>query len=633
MCGEGSGGRGRQVYFGAVSSRRQLTAVGPGGRRWAAVVGRVVMLASMLATAAVSVGQAERGGSAPAAVPAARQATNIAIVTIRGPIDAVTARSTLRRIRQAESAGADAIVIELDTPGGELGAALEIADAIKGSGIDNTVAWINRKAYSAGAVIAIACREIVVNDPIAFGDAIPIQVTWFGQLVPLPEAERQKLLVPLIAEVVDSARRNGYDQKLVQGMVTLGVELWLVEQVETGQRLFIDREEYMTLFGGAPPHIEPTLPRAAGAGERRVEDGRRAPARAPPGGSNGASDDPTRFVPAAPELAGLTEEVTMHLEEASSRPVLTSADRGRYRLIEYVTDGTAPVLIRSADDCRRYGLASAVVRDDVELRAFFGGQHVRRLEQNWSERAVRVLLHPVVRGVLIVVFVVGLFLEMSSPGLAAPGLAAGVSLVLFLAPSFLVGLANWWEIAAIVVGTGLLFVELFLLPGFGVFGVVGMVVLLGGLIGTFAGDSGGMFPDSPRERHDLLYGAVTVLLALASSGVAIWLLTRHLGSLPVLGRLVLQPRAEEPSAGDALLAAMGAGADTIGPGAVGRTITPLRPIGQAEFGDRIVDVASALGYIPAGREIRVVGRGDLGRLIVEPVEGYRPPARTGDTSA
>ncbi|HEX8876663.1 MAG TPA: hypothetical protein VF777_07950, partial [Phycisphaerales bacterium] len=134
--------------------------------------------------------------SQPRAVTASRQATNPVVLTIKGPIDAITARSVKRRVDDAVAAGADALIIELDTPGGELGAVLEISSLLKNSPIRNTIAWINPQAYSGGAIIALACREIVVAGSIGFGDAKVIRPVFdrnslTAQLRGLNEDERQ----------------------------------------------------------------------------------------------------------------------------------------------------------------------------------------------------------------------------------------------------------------------------------------------------------------------------------------------------------------------------------------------------------------------------------------------------------
>jgi hypothetical protein len=157
-------------------------------------------------------------------------------------------RSLDRRLAVAIAQGADAIVLEIDTPGGELGATLKITHLIRSQMPFNTVAWIRPHAFSAGTIIALACREIVVSPYATFGDSAPIT-----PLGPIPTTERAKVEAPLLAEVIDSARRNHWDENLVQAFVSVGVELWLLQHVTDGRRVFVSRSEYREVFGEEPP--------------------------------------------------------------------------------------------------------------------------------------------------------------------------------------------------------------------------------------------------------------------------------------------------------------------------------------------------------------------------------------------
>jgi len=233
--------------------------------------------------------------------------------------------------------------------------------------------------------------------------------------------------------------------------------------------------------------------------------------------------------------------------------------------------------------------------------------------------------NPAVRGVLLVAFLLMLFLEMSHPGVGLPGAIALVALVGLLAPPALIGLANWWEIGAIAIGILLLFVEILILPGFGVPGITGLLLLFGGMLGTFVGGSGGLFPDSPIEQSNLMYGLLTMILSAVTTMVAMYYLSKHFGSLPILGRLILS---DDNDRGDDLLAAMPGGRPGLpSVGARGRAVTALRPSGRAQFGERIVDVVCDLGIIDAGADIRVVSA-DTFRVVVEQVApggGDGPP--------
>lgn len=597
-----------------------------------------LLLLSIVALLSPSFAQPPAPASPPAAVPASRQARNVAIITIRGEIrPGVTAESFKRRLKEAEVSGADAVVIELDTPGGEVGAVLEICNAIKGSPIPNTVGWVHPTAYSGGALIALACREMVASDPATMGDALPIAVT-FGMLNRLPEHERQKILSPLMAEVVDSARRNGYDEYLVQGIVSRGVELWWVEDAQTGRRLAIDRAEYRTIFGSEPPVGRPRLVSAQGDSQPIVippgpspDSPSGTPPPAPGPDTPPAApllppmDDDTAYRPAAPGLEAIAKEVSDAQSVSSDRPIFTEGDRGRYTLIEQVSDGAGPVVMKH-DDMERYGFTRATINSDEELRAYFGATTVRRLEASWSERLAFWMTNPLVRGVLIAVFLVALFIELTHPGVALPGAIAVLALVGLVGPPLMVGMANWWEIAAILAGIVLVMLEILVLPGFTVFGALGLILVFGGLIGTFVREEPGqLFPDSPGSRNDLLYGLATILLSTLSASVTIYFVAKNFGSLPLISKLVLRDTSgDEPM--DPLIAAMDP-TDGVGvaPGEKGRTITPLRPAGRAMISGRVIDVVADLGFLDANTPVRVVEATPF-RITVE-----RDPDPTGPT--
>ena len=551
----------------------------------------------------------------------------MAIITIKGEIrSGITSASFIRRLKDAEASGADAIVVELDTPGGEVGAVLEICDALKSSSIKNTVAWVHPNAYSGGAIIALACREIVASDPATIGDALPV-ITSMGFLNSLPEHERQKFVSPLVAEVVDSARRYGYDEYLVQGFVSRGVELWLVEDARTGERLTIDRAEYALLFDGDPPDSRPRLVSAQGSRPRGIRNASPpdspsdssvpglipdAPAETPvspgsakaPPTSPGPSDRPdTSFRPASPSLGAIADDVSQGLDLGSNRPFITEADRGHYRLIEYVSDGQGPIVMKHGD-MGQFGFLEATIASDDEIAAYFGATTIRRLDPSWSEVFAGLMTTRLVRFVLIAVFLVALFIELTHPGVTLPGAIAVIALVGLVGPPMMIGMANWWEVAAIVGGLVFIGVEIFVLPGFTVFGALGLLSLFAGLVGTFVKqEPGHLFPDSPQGGQDMLYGVVTILLSCVSAVVAMYFIGKHFGSLPIISRMVLG----DPTESDELMLAINpASGSPVTPGQTGSTITPLRPAGRAMIGDQMVDVVAEVGFIESGVPVRVV---------------------------
>jgi membrane-bound serine protease (ClpP class) len=265
----------------------------------------------------------------------------------------------------------------------------------------------------------------------------------------------------------------------------------------------------------------------------------------------------------------------------------------------------------------RFGLATTEIRNDEQLTAFFGASNLRRLDQSWSETMVLFLTNMIVRGILIVIFLVALFIEMTHPGVLIPGIVACAAFVLLIAPPLLNNMASWWEVAAMLLGVVLLILEIFVLPGFGICGVAGIVLFLVGLVGTFIGaGSGGLFPDTPGAKSELMSGVTTVVLSAATAGGLMWFIAKHFGSLPLLNKLVLK----DDTSGDTgdLLAAMGPIDRAVDTGDVGVALTPLRPAGRVQIGEQIVDVVSDFGFIRAGAQVRVVAV-DQFRITVEPV--------------
>lgn len=553
-------------------------------------------------------------------LPAERTASRVVVIPIKGEIDgrdithgSVMATSVRRRLMAAERAGADVVVFELDTPGGAVDGALQICEAIKSSRVPKIYAWVHSDAYSAGAIIALACDEIIVSDTASFGDAMPVLAGGPIGIMGISDPEiLKKILPPLLAEVVDSVRRHNervgayeWDELLAQAIVLKDLSLWLVENTSTGQRVCIDWNEFQMLFpkeasetnGVGPTRLVGTSgSSSAGSGTNAAGGGG--------GGGGGGS-----------RLKAMTAgDVNAQLQINSIRPVFTPADRGQWTLVEKIKDDSGPAMMK-ATDIAHYGFAYNDVDaktgrvhgvDSVDdLRDFFGSPTIRVLDQSWSEGLVWFLSFLPVRIVLILVFLVALFVEMTHPGATVPAIIAVVALVGLLGPSLLMGMANWWAIGSIVLGIGSLLVEIFVLPGFGVAGIAGVILLFGGLVGVVTG-SRTLFPKTAWERHEMAMGSLTVMISTILAGAAIYFLAKHFGSIPVLNRFVLKPHAADDDENADVLRAMDADeGPVVRVGAIGKALTPMRPAGRVQIGAEIIDAVSELGFIEAGQTVRV----------------------------
>ncbi len=607
------------------------------------------------------------GGVTPievSSVPADRQADRVVVITVEGAIDRVTAMSVTRRIEAAEQAGFGGMVIEVNSPGGELGAVLEISNAIKGSSITNSVGWVHPDAYSGGAIIALACKEIVSSSPASFGDAF-IVTFGGGGLRALSPAERTKLLPPLMADVTDSARRSGYDEFIVQAIVADGIELWWVEDIATGERLAISANEYRILFDGEPVRGRPILAQVTGgvqtyqgsddreeeAGDAGVVDedpdaAAADPDRAPsadgaaagdreagaedsrqevtPSDDSNTPNDPNAYRPASETLDDVAREfdstersLELSLANPSQRVMITPADKGSYRLIGYLTDGSSAIVMRE-DQLQEFGFSSGIIVNDEQLKDFFGAKELVRVNESVTEKLVRFLVSPAVRFFLIAVFLIALFVEMIMSGTGIAGAVALGALALLLGPGALIGLSGWWELIAILVGLVCLAIEAFVIPGFGIFGVAGIVSLFAGLIGTFVSAGGSM--SSPTMQKQLMTGSVTVLLAFVTAGIAWWLIVRNAQNLPLFDKMILSGASGVGGMPKkSMLHAIVVDDGAVKVGSEGVTTTPLYPIGQADFDGQLEDVYAAFGSIERGVRVRVT-RASRMRIEVEAID-------------
>ncbi|MCE2882117.1 MAG: hypothetical protein LW636_07150 [Planctomycetaceae bacterium] len=489
----------------------------------------------------------------PASVPAARKAERVAILPITGAIDEVSLWSFERRLEAARAQGYDAVVLEINTPGGRVDSMLDICLRIKSDAPANTVAWIRPKAFSAGTFIALACREIVVAPGSVFGDAAPIAAIPGLGVQPLPAAERAKQESPLLDELDAAAIRRGDDPRLLHAFVAVEKELWLVERTSDGARRFADRAD-LALLG-----LEATATTARAAAKTTVASRPALPSELP----------------------------------------LTEADRGAWQVVETVDDGSRLLVVQS-DEALRWGLASAEARDDEALRALFGADSVVRFSESWTEGAVRFLVSWPIRILLIATFVIALIIESLHPGVGIPAAVAGGALLLLIGAPAILGLAQWWEVLLVLVGVGLIGAEVLILPGTGFAGIAGALCILVGLVASFTGSD----PTSAAARSTLLTSAITTVAGLVLGGIGLWFASRWLKDAPMLRAAVLSAEIRAATDGPP---ARGMPAMPI-EGATGTADSDLRPSGRARFGDDVFDAQSTGDYIPRGAVVKVVAR-------------------------
>jgi membrane-bound ClpP family serine protease len=505
-------------------------------------------------------------------VPSYRQATNVAVITIEGVVDTVTAQSFKRRLQ--ESSSADAIVIELNTPGGDLMSTLQICYEIKNNAQQNTVAWVHPHAFSAGTIIALACREIIVVPGSTFGDAAPINAT--GQ--PIPATERAKIESPVLTEVIDSARRNHYDEHLVEAFVSVGVELWLIKNIHTGDVICVNSNEYKTIFGAAPPQNFSAI-----------------------GPLNMGEFELSPFFETLAELqSGLKQSDPLWDPEFSqqlptSRTRLNSSDAMDWELVKQVVPNDRLLTLKPAEGAL-YGLVSDVVKNDKELMEWFGATTISRLHPTWSENLVGILISWPIRLLLIALFLICVVVEFATGSTGLFGVGAAVSMALLIGAPWLAGLAQWWDVVFVIAGIVLIATEVLVIPGTGFTGFAGVACLFIGMVGSFvSGDLG-----SSAGQTQLITGLGTVIGGCILALIGSWIVLKQFGNADAIRQFVLQDEVgmHTPPPTPAIQL-----------GSVAIAITDLRPSGKIEHDSVVYDATTTGGWITEGAKVRIMQSG------------------------
>ena len=252
-------------------------------------------------------------------------------------------------------------------------------------------------------------------------------------------------------------------------------------------------------------------------------------------------------------------------------------------------------------------LAFLAQRDAV---AFTGEPII--LETNWLERMVSWLNSPGVLAVLVMLALLGVYVEFHTPGFGLAGTVAVICLAVIVGSKYLVGMANWVEVVVLFVGVLLLLVEIFVLPGFGIAGVLGIVGILLGLFGMLIANAPDElpWPETPSDWQSLSSGVLSVALGFTGFIVLAWLLSRYLPRLGFMSGLVLTPAVPSSDRG-ASQVSMTVPPQTAGLGVrvgdVGEVVARLRPAGKARFGEALVDVVATGEFLDRGAPVVIIG--------------------------
>jgi membrane-bound serine protease (ClpP class) len=293
-------------------------------------------------------------------------------------------------------------------------------------------------------------------------------------------------------------------------------------------------------------------------------------------------------------------------DKTGDRLIMSDADRKAQGWIqEGVIKEPGAYLKLNASKAKDLKIAKTIGNKDIaEVYALYGveAKDVRSSEPSWLDDFAAFLRQTHVSILLVVIGIAGLVLELKAPGLIVPGVVAAICFVLFFwAQTQLGGQLIYLAIMLFLLGLALLGIEIFLLPGFGVAGVSGILLILAGLV--LAGID--KAPESTEDWMALVGKMLKYGLIMAGSVVLAFILSRYLPKIPYANRLMLIPPEDKPE-GDEFSGMPGADAAVSLLGQVGTATSMLRPAGMAKFGDRFIDVVTEGDFIHPGTPIQVI---------------------------
>lgn len=415
-----------------------------------------------------------------------------------------------RGIKEATEAGAELLVLDMNTDGGRVDVTEEVIEIISDFP-GRKVTFVNKRAFSAGAFISVSTEQIFMAPESVIGAAAPIMMSpGGGGAQDMPSTVEAKMTSAVAALVRARAQEYGHNLDVIEAMIDKTKELKIDDEVlsEKGEILTLTNREAEKEYGDPP---KPLL-------------------------SSGTFET--------------LDDVLAHLGHADAPRV-------------------------------------EIVPTGVEKLA------------TWINA---------ISPILMIVGIIGLYLEFKAPGFGLPGIVGIFALLLFFFGSHIGGLSGLEWMAVFLLGLILVAAEIFVFPGTLILGLSGSVLIFISLVMAlvYEGPSAPTIPALPDLRGPLR----EVGLSLITTFVLMIVLARLLPKTPFHSKLVSQTASGMDSVAESNNTQNGL------IGSEGTSASPLMPGGRAMFGDRLIDVTTSGEPIPSGEKVRIV-KFQAGTAVVE----------------
>ncbi len=262
---------------------------------------------------------------------------------------------------------------------------------------------------------------------------------------------------------------------------------------------------------------------------------------------------------------------------------------------------TGKVLTLTSEEAIEVGYCEGLATSISEVIKLAGIEDYELVEYELTslERVIGFLINPIFQGILIMLIIGGLYFELQTPGIGFPLGAAILAAVLYFAPLYLEGIAQNWEIALFLLGIVLLAVEIFAIPGFGVAGIAGVILIITGLALAMVDNIVWEFEGAGTEP--LIKSLFLVIFSAFVALIGSISLSRKLLDTSMFSHLILsstQNKNEGYSSFDSKFNSL--------TGQTGIAATSLRPSGRVEIDFEQYDAKSLVGFIDKGEKVKVV---------------------------
>jgi len=446
-------------------------------------------------------GMAQTNVVPPALSESPESTGRVFVIPIRDDIMPPLVYVVRRGVKEAMEANAEAIILDMETNGGRVDTTQEIIQIInKFPG--KTITYVNDKAFSAGAFIAVATEKIFMAPQSVIGAAAPIMMSPGGSGVEkLNETFEAKMTSAVRALVRTQAEKNGHNVAVVEAMI------------DKTKRLEID-------------------------GDVLNEEG---------------------------SILTLTDRQAAKEYGSPPQPLLSA--------------GT----VESLDTLIQKLGYSAASRTDIQPT---GAEKLG----SWINK---------ISPLLLIIGIIGLYIEFKTPGFGLPGIVGITAFAIYFLGGYVAGLSGAGWILVFLFGIALIAVELFVIPGTFVAGILGAILILVALIMGMVD----VYPGTPKipSLPDLRQPLQDLSLALLASVVLAVILARFLPKTALYGRLVSQSVSGEASVAEQ------EAQFTSRIGKTGVATTHLLPGGKARFDDELLDVMTRGERVEKGSPVRIIG--------------------------